>query len=84
MKRRRVKITGIGIISPAGNTFVDFGENISSAKSFVSVINRFPRDGGKFVAAEVKDFSIAHFTDSLVATRTPRHTQFAVAASIRL
>lgn len=82
MKRRRVKITGIGIISPAGNTFVDFGENISSGKSFVSVINRFPRDGGKFVAAEVKDFSIAHFTDSLVATRTPRHTQFAVAASI--
>jgi 3-oxoacyl-(acyl-carrier-protein) synthase len=82
VNRRKVKITGVGIVSSCGVGIVEFGRNIISSKSFVSAINRFPKDGGDFVASEVRNFSISKFTKNVGATRAPRHTQFAIAASL--
>ncbi len=81
MKRRRVKITGIGFVTPAGIGKDAFREGILARQSFVSPIKRFPVDGGPFVAAEVKRFSIGDYFETPSFRRLPRHTQFALAAT---
>jgi 3-oxoacyl-[acyl-carrier-protein] synthase II len=78
MKKRRVKITGIGIVSPAGIGKNEFEKNIISGNGFVRPITRFPKEGGEFVASEVKGFEPQAFFKE---TKLPRHTQFALAAT---
>jgi 3-oxoacyl-(acyl-carrier-protein) synthase len=79
--RRRVKITGIGIISPAGIGIIEFERNILRGGSFVSPITRFPEEGGEFVASEVKRFDHRDFSIGAIYSKIPRHTKFALAAA---
>jgi 3-oxoacyl-(acyl-carrier-protein) synthase len=81
MKRRRVKITGIGFVTPAGVGRDAFSAGILSGKSFVDPITRFPQDAGPFVAAEVPRFNINEFIEDPAVGKLPRHTQFALVAS---
>ena len=53
MKRRRVKITGIGFVTPAGIGKEAFLRGIMEPVSRVVAVTRFPEDAGAFVAAEV-------------------------------
>lgn len=81
MKRRRVKITGVGFVTPAGVGKDAFVSGILSGKSFVDPVRRFPQDAGPFVAAEVPRFNVNEFIEDSVAGKLPRHTQFALVAS---
>jgi 3-oxoacyl-(acyl-carrier-protein) synthase len=81
MKRRRVKITGIGFVTPAGIGKEAFQRGILEHRSHVGVIKRFPEEAGPFVASEVKRFNIADYCDTAGVKRFPRHTQFAMAAA---
>ncbi len=81
MKRRRVKITGIGFVTPAGTGREAFQRGILEHRSHVVAVRRFPEEAGGFVAAEVKRFNVAEFSDVSSAKRLPRHTQFALAAA---
>lgn len=81
MKRRRVKITGIGFVTPAGIGIASFQEGILQHRSRVSEITRFPEEAGPFVASEIKDFNISEFFDDPALRRLPRHTQFALVAT---
>lgn len=81
MKKRRVKITGIGIVSPAGIGILEFQKNILLGESYACPITRFPREGGEFVAAEVKRFDQKNFLTSAIYSKVPRHTKFALAAT---
>lgn len=81
MKRRRVKITGIGFVTPAGIGKEAFTKGILSGKSFVVPVTRFDPEAGPFVAAEILDFKLSRYLKDLPARKTPRHTQFALAAS---
>lgn len=81
MKRRRVKITGVGLVTPAGIGKEAFISGILSGKSFVDPITRFPQDAGPFVAAEVPRFNVNDFIEDPAAAKLPRHTQFALVAS---
>jgi 3-oxoacyl-(acyl-carrier-protein) synthase len=81
MKRRRVKITGIGFVTPAGIGKEAFWKGILEPVSRVATIKRFPAEGGAFVAAEVKGFRLDDYIQGVNAKRMPRHTQFAVAAA---
>jgi 3-oxoacyl-(acyl-carrier-protein) synthase len=80
MKRRRVKITGLGFVTPAG-IGGDFQKGILEHRSHVVPITRFPEDGGPFVAAEVKGFNITEHFEETAFRRVPRHTQFALVAT---
>lgn len=80
MKRRRVKITGIGFVTPAGIGREAFQQGILQHRSHVAPIKRFPEDAGPFVASEVKRFAITDYFDNPAMKRLPRHTQFALAA----
>jgi 3-oxoacyl-[acyl-carrier-protein] synthase II len=81
MKRRRVKITGIGPVTPAGIGREAFWKGILEPVSRVSAIKRFPEDAGAFVAAEIKRFNVEDYVTNGGAKRMSRHTQFALAAA---
>jgi 3-oxoacyl-(acyl-carrier-protein) synthase len=81
MKRRRVKITGIGPVTPAGVGREEFLSHIQQPLSRVANLKRFPEEAGPFVGAEVKGFKLEHFVPDVNSKRMPRHTQFALAAA---
>jgi 3-oxoacyl-(acyl-carrier-protein) synthase len=81
MKRRRVKITGIGPVTPAGVGREEFWRGILEPVSRVVRVRRFLEDAGAFVAAEVKDFKLEDYLAGVSSKRMPRHTQFALAAA---
>jgi 3-oxoacyl-(acyl-carrier-protein) synthase len=81
MNRRRVKITGIGFVTPAGVGRAEFERGILEPKSRVVRLDRFPAEAGAFVCAEVPDFKLEQHAPGVNSKRMPRHTQFAIAAS---
>lgn len=81
MKRRRVKITGIGFVTPAGIGKEAFWQGILEPVSRVTSVKKFPDEAGAFVAAEVKGFKLENHVPEVSSKRMPRHTQFAVAAA---
>jgi len=82
MKKKRVAITGIGIISPIGNSKQDFWDATLKGKSGVSKLECFnPSNFSSHIAAEVKDFDPAKYVDAKKLKRMDRFVQFALAAS---
>ncbi|MDM5332500.1 beta-ketoacyl-ACP synthase II [Ureibacillus composti] len=81
--KRRVVITGIGAVTPLGNTAEETWSAIKEGKSGVGPLTRL--DTEKFpakVAAEVKDFDIEQYIDRKEARKMDRFTHYALAASI--
>ena len=81
MNRRRIKITGIGPVSPTGIGRVEFWNGLLDGKSRGITIKRFREEAGHFVGAEVPDFSLDRYVSRIPSKRVPRHTQFAIAAA---
>lgn len=81
MKRRRVKVTGLGFVTPAGIGKSNFWKGILEPTSRASILKNLPLDAGSFVGVELKDFSPAHLLDGIQYRRFARHTQFALAAT---
>jgi len=81
--KRRVVITGIGAVTPLGNTAEETWGNIKAGKSGVGPLTRI--DVEKFpakVAAEVKDFDIEQYVEKKEARKMDRFTHYALASSI--
>lgn len=81
MKRRRVKITGIGFVTPAGIGREEFLRQIQEPVSRVTTLKRFPEGAGAFAGAEVRGFKLERYVPGLNSRRMARHTQFALAAA---
>lgn len=81
MNRRGVKITGIGFVTPAGIGKGEFRRGILEPISRVYPVTRFPSEAGPFVASEIRNFEVEDFVRISGASRLPRHTQFALAAT---
>ncbi len=82
---RRVVVTGIGVISPIGNSVKDFWENLIAGKSGIELISSFnPDDYGLTVkiAAEVKNFDPENYFDKKDAQKLSDFIKFAYAAAI--
>jgi 3-oxoacyl-(acyl-carrier-protein) synthase len=82
VKRRRVKITGIGFVTPAGIGKEAFKKGILEPVSYVVPVKRFDPEAGSFVASEVKGFRLGDYVDAAISKHLPRHTQFALAATM--
>ena len=81
-KNRRVVITGMGAITPIGNSVEEFWNGIKEDKTGFGPITYFDTaDYRCKLAAEVKDFDPAQYMDKKSARRMEQFCQFAVAAA---
>ena len=84
MSKRRVVITGLGIVSPVGNTVSDAWNNIHSGKSGITNITRF--DASEFtsqIAGEVKDFDVKEYLSVKDARRMDVFIHYGMAAAMQ-
>ena len=82
MAKRRVVVTGIGLVTPLGTGTQKTWGNICAGISGVGLITRF--DTSDFVvkiAAEVKDFQVEDFIEKKLAKHLDLYVQYAIAAA---
>lgn len=80
--KKRVVVTGLGVIAPVGIGKDNFWQALVQGKSGIKPITRF--DASELptrIAGEVRDFEPADYLDKKEARRMDRFAQFAVAAS---
>jgi nodulation protein E len=83
---RRVVVTGMGAVTPIGNTVDEFWAGIKSGTCGVGPVTGFPLDDLKIlIAAQVKNFDhkarLKHFTRDKIITYADRYSWFAAAAA---
>ncbi|WP_127585761.1 beta-ketoacyl-ACP synthase II [Paenibacillus koleovorans] len=80
--KRRVVITGMGVMTSLGHELDTFWNNLMAGKSGVSLVEAFDvSDYPTRIAAEIKDFNPENYMDRKEARKMDRFVQFAVAAS---
>jgi len=80
----RVVVTGLGAVTPIGNTTAEFLEGLRTGRNGIHRIAAFdPSDLTVQIAGEVKDFDVEQYLDRKVARRTGRFAQLALAAGIQ-
>ena len=80
--KRRVVVTGIGAITPIGNSVNEFWNNIKENKNGIEQITYFNTEDFKVkLAAEVKNFNVEDYIGKKDAKRMDKYTQFAVISS---
>ncbi|MDA8225333.1 MAG: beta-ketoacyl-ACP synthase II [Betaproteobacteria bacterium] len=83
MSRRRVVITGLGIVSPVGTGIATSWANILAGVSGISRITRFdPSPFASQIAGEVRDFDVSKFLNPKEARRMDLFIQYGMAAGI--
>ncbi len=80
--KRRVVVTGLGAVTPIGNTVDEFWASVKEGKVGIGEITRFDTAEYKVkIAAEVKDFVAKDRMDFKAAKRMELFSQYAVAAA---
>lgn len=83
MARKRIVVTGLGIISPVGNTLGQAWENLLAAKSGIRRITRFDAtDMPVKIAGEVRDFDVANYLSPKEARRYDTFIHYGIAAAM--
>ncbi|HOJ94038.1 MAG TPA: beta-ketoacyl-ACP synthase II [Fervidobacterium nodosum] len=81
-KKRRVVVTGMGVISPIGKSINEFEKSLSDMVIGIDKISSF--DASKLpvqIAAEVRDFKPEEYIEKKLVKRLDRYSQFALAAA---
>jgi 3-oxoacyl-[acyl-carrier-protein] synthase II len=84
LSRRKVAITGLGIVSPVGNSVAEAWSNIIAGRSGIGPITRF--DAAKFacrIAGEVRGFDIAAYLSPKEARRMDTFIHYGMAAGMQ-
>jgi 3-oxoacyl-[acyl-carrier-protein] synthase II len=84
LSKRRVVVTGLGIISPVGNAIPEAWANIVGGKSGIDRITRF--DASAFssqIAGEVRDFDVTQYISAKEARRMDIFIHYGMAAAIQ-
>ena len=84
MSRRRVVVTGMGMVTPLGSNVKDTWDNVLEGKSGVSDIEAF--DASQFstrFAAQVKDFDVSQYMTAKEARKMDLFIQYGMAASMQ-
>lgn len=82
MMKKRVVVTGMGAITPIGNSVDAFWESVKQGKIGFDRISYFdPSEFKCKLAAQVKDFDASNYMDKKAARRMEQFCQFAVAAA---
>ncbi len=84
MSRRRVVVTGLGCVSPVGNTVAESWNNLLAGKSGIAAITRF--DASAFackIAGEVKGFELESYMRAKEARTMDTFIHYGVAAAVQ-
>ena len=80
--RRRVVVTGVGLVTPLGIGVQETWEGLCAGRSGVGLVSRFDTsDYAVKIAAEVKDFEVEDFIDKKVAKHLELFVQYAMVAA---
>jgi len=84
VQRRRVVVTGLGIISPVGNTIQEAWDNILAGKSGITRVTRFdPARLSSQIAGEVKGFELSQYLSPKEARRMDTFIHYGMAAGLQ-
>jgi 3-oxoacyl-[acyl-carrier-protein] synthase II len=84
VSRRRVVVTGLGIVSPVGNTVQQAWSNIVAGKSGIGRVTRFdPARLASRIAGEVKDFDVSQYLSPKEARRMDTFIHYGIAAGLQ-
>lgn len=84
MSRRRVVVTGLGLISPVGNSVTEGWANVLAGRTGIANITRFDASGFSCrFAGEVKGFHVEDYFPAKEARHMDMFMQFGMAASIQ-
>jgi 3-oxoacyl-[acyl-carrier-protein] synthase II len=79
---RRVVVTGLGALTPVGNTAEEFWSSLVHARSGIGPITRFDATGFPTrIAGEVRNFDPLNFVDKKEARRLDPYLQYAIAGA---
>ncbi len=83
MEPRRVVLTGLGALTPVGNTTEEFWSALKQGKSGVGPITRFDATGYPTrIAGEVRGFDEGKYVDRKEARRLDPYLKYAIATSV--
>lgn len=84
MSRRRVVVTGLGVVSPVGNTVPEAWANLTAGRSGIAPITHFDASSltTRF-AGEVKNFNIEPYVSAKEARHMDRFIHYGMAAAIQ-
>ncbi|MBE9064443.1 beta-ketoacyl-ACP synthase II [cf. Phormidesmis sp. LEGE 11477] len=81
-ERKRVVVTGMGAITPIGNTLADYWQGLLESKNGIGPVTAFDASAhASQIAGEVKGFDPLDYMDRKDAKRAARFAHFAIAAS---
>ncbi|MGA8050515.1 MAG: beta-ketoacyl-ACP synthase II [Burkholderiales bacterium] len=84
MSRRRVVVTGLGIVSPVGITVSEAWSNVLAGKSGITRITRFdPSRLASQIAGEVKGFDVSQYLSPKEARRMDTFIHYGMAAGLQ-
>ena len=84
MAARRVVITGLGVISPVGNTVSEAWDSILNGRSGIGPVTRFDASAlSARIAGEVKGFDVGAYVSAKEARRMDTFIHFGLAAGIQ-
>ncbi len=84
MSRRRVVVTGLGCVSPVGNTVAESWTNLLAGQSGIGRITRFDPSGMNcLIAGEVKNFDLDQYMSSKEARTMDKFIHYGVAAAMQ-
>jgi 3-oxoacyl-[acyl-carrier-protein] synthase II len=82
LEKRRVVITGIGVVAPNGIGVENFWDSLVHGRSGIKPVSRFDVSSySSKIAGEIRDFDPTDYIDSKSARRIDRFSQFGVACS---
>jgi len=82
MELKRVVVTGLGALTPIGNTVAEYWDGLLSGKSGAAPIKQF--DASKFktlFACEIKNFNVEDFLDRKEARKLDQFSQYAMVSA---
>ncbi len=84
MSRRRVVVTGLGLVSPVGNNVADTWNAILAGKSGIGPITRYDASAHKVnIAGEVKGFDVTEYLSAKEARRMDTFIHYGMAAGLQ-
>ena len=82
MEKRRVVITGMGAVTPVGNSIDEMWTSIRAGKSGIGLIQNFDSSKNSVkIGGEVRDLDLTQWVDKKDARKMARFTKYAVAAA---